>query len=148
MKIDSLTGRKMKIKIILTLFSLLLYPCIALSVDSRVLSGIEHKLINIKNANETGKRQFIARTKIADIRRVMDYKIVKNRSYNQFDNKSKYEINNDCNSSSASNGCASSNLVSMGTTSSYIDEYSVFAVIGTGIKLPEEQIESFNGIDD
>ncbi|GEM_PF-3211555 len=138
----------MKIKITLTLFSLLLYPCIALSVDSRVLSGIEHKLINIRNINEASERQDIARTKIADVQRAMDYKRFKHRLNNQFDNKPIYESDEDCNSSSANTGCTSSNFSSTGTASSYIGEYSVFAVIGTGIKLPEEQIESFNGIDD
>ena len=78
----------------------------------------------------------------------MEYKISNNRSNNQPDNKAGHELSNGCGFLPGGEGCVFSDLFSMGTTSSYIEEYSMFAVIGTGIKLPEEQIESFNGIDD
>ena len=44
--------------------------------------------------------------------------------------------------------CSESETVTSGTIDSYIEDYSMFAVIGTGIRLPEDQIESYQGIDD
>ncbi len=107
----------------------------------------DNRLANIRDYNET--RQLLRnRTKIADVWKLIDYKKQKYRNYIQFENKSEYDIGDACNSSSSDEGCASFKLLSIGTTSIYISEYSVFAVVGTGIRLPEEQIESFNGIDD
>ena len=44
--------------------------------------------------------------------------------------------------------CSKSESASAGNIDSYIEDYSMFAVIGTGIRLPEDQIESYQGIDD
>ena len=63
-------------------------------------------------------------------------------------NKTEYKMKDDCNTLLSADDCVSFNLLSIGLADSYIGEYSVFAVIGTGIRLSEEQIESFNGIDD
>lgn len=137
----------MKIKTTLHLFSLLFYPCIVLSADSDFMHGMDNDFGSARFNNKTNQR-LIDQDIITDIRKIIDYKKIKNITQNRFNNKSEYKTSDNCRILSSGEGCASSDSFLMGTISSYIGEYSVFAVIGAGIRLPEEQIESFNGLDD
>jgi hypothetical protein len=126
------------VKILLILFCLLIYPYVAFSDASNIRIN-EHKHTDkLRDFTIAGQR---FKTRATHAQRIIDVE-----KYN--DNKSEYKVGNACDLSSSEGICASSNSISVGTTNSYIDEYSVFAVIGTGIRLPEEQIESYNGIDD
>jgi hypothetical protein len=129
------------------LFSLLFYPCFVFSVDSIVISRVENtSLSHIKKFYSSNKHESI-KSKMTNSWQEKGLSIVKTRAFLRFDNKVEYVVANDC-KSSTDKECSSADSISVGTPSSYIDEYSMFAVIGSGIKLPEEQIESFNGFDD
>jgi hypothetical protein len=135
-------------KILIILSSLIFYPCVAFSVDSIVISRADNTSLNhIKNIYSSNKHES-TKTIITNSWKEKVSNIVKTRLFPRFDNKVEYDISSDCSSSSTDKPCSASYYISGGTPSSYIDEYSMFAVIGSGIKLPEEQIESFNGIDD
>jgi len=138
----------MKINTILYLLSLFFYPCSTISADSSVSLGKYKKSVNSIYLNASRERGLTQRKKIDDLLQGIKNKISYNSSKNQTSNRAGHEYGNDCSVSEGGGECVFTELLSMGTTSSYIDEYSMFAVIGSGIKLSEEQIESFNGIDD
>ncbi len=137
----------MKTKTTLTLFGLVTYSTFAFSIELDVMPRLVDHSSNIRDFNEA-RHLLKSREKNIDTRKAINNKRLKYRSYNQFNNKAEYEIGDGCNGSSSDEACASSRILSIGTTSSYIGEYSMYAVVGSGIKLPENQIESYDGIDD
>ena len=130
----------------LILLILLFFPCITLSAEpfARIKIDIKPTIslypVAIKIPRLTQKM------KVDNNRQILRVKPKSFTKRIQTEAKSEHQLANECGDSSGREGCA--NSVSTGTLYSYIDEYSMYAVIGTGIKLPEEQIESFDGIDD
>jgi hypothetical protein len=125
---------------------LFFYSCNGLSVELDIRSNSFHGRDTPELFNKA-VQQSSYRRDIRDIRQTITH--IRNSKINsQFIGKSKFEISNKCNSSAADVSCGTSEFSPTGNINSYIDEYNMYAVIGTGIKLPEEQIESYNGIDD
>jgi len=137
----------MNVKIKWYLVALLLYPPIVFSADARFIAKTDSNLPDVLS-NSKIRGLATNGVEVTDIREIIGFNKLSNKIPKRFNNNKKYNFGENCNAASSSEACSFSNLLSTGTTDSYIDEYNMFAVVGTGIRLPEEQIESFNGIDD
>jgi hypothetical protein len=132
-------------KVIIT-SALFLYSFRASSVELDSRGHIYQRIDNARNLDKS--RQYSLDRLNNNLRYKVSYKRVKENFIEKNSGHDTYEISDDCIGSSSAEGCAASNSMAIGTTDSYIGEYSMYAVIGTGIKLPEAQIESYDGLDD
>jgi hypothetical protein len=63
-------------------------------------------------------------------------------------NKNEFGIDKKCESIDSDNHCTPSRLISTNMVNSYLEDFNIYSTIGTGIKLPDEQLETDNGFDD